>query len=1539
MAQTIKLKRSALEGVKPGLLQLSLGEVAINTFDGKMYIKKDNGVEESIVQIGDTSSYLPLAGGTLTGGLTGTTATFSGEITANGGNSTNWNTAYTYSQVGHVELDGTSIISGSSASNGTRTPMLWMRGRVGDSVSQINVQGANIEFGQGGVLDATPAFTFAYTGVLTATGRLNALGGNSDQWNTAYGWGNHASAGYLTSYTDTNTTYSAGTGISLSGTTFSLTDTNAKLNLSGGTMTGALTTANSLKVTGIASSNSSPAADQVELSGYGLIGNRSNLYVTNANASGQIVMGISGAHNANPKLTVTTSGITVGGTVSASGGNSTDWNTAYSWGNHASQSYATQAYVGTAISNLVDSSPAALDTLNELAAALGDDPNFATTVTTSIATKLPLAGGTLTGALTANAGIALGNTNITGVNALSFNDPGPDEGIAWSGGNTKIYESPDDLTTNTAGNLQFVYGSTRRLTVNSTGIDVTGTATMDGLEVSSTGVTTAKIEGTQAKLQFFETDTTDSNYQVRLNGGDLIFNSLSDLGVITGEGFRIASNGDISFYEDTGTTPKLTWSAAGEDLNFGDNVKATFGASDDLQIYHDGSNSYIREDGVGSLRIQGADLELSNPSEIKWLKGYNNNRVELFFNNSLKLSTTSTGIDVTGTATMDGLTVDGESDLNATITITHANPRIKFIENDSVNSNTQFSNDAGDFAISTMNDAENVFTKRFNLDHATGAISFYEDTGTAAKFHWDASAERLGIGTSSPSSTLHVKNNNGILVESTGASTYGIYIESGYAETMGAVGALSQHDGDRDGASISFGDYGRNLTFNTGEGSNNAERMRIDSSGNVGIGTSSPSGLLDLTSAGPTTLDIQGGDGNSKNIVFRKTTGGTQQAKITVVGDALQFFTGPTDERVRIDQSGNLLVGKTASSLNTTGIQLQNDGLLRATKSGADVLQLNRQSTDGAIATFYKDGTTVGSINCTSGRLAIGNGNTGLKFGDADNSVMPFNVTTNANRDAAVDLGYPSVRFKDLYLSNKAYIGSGSLFDTGGDISLNQGSHGIRINDAASAITPTNGGASNSDATTDLGISNIRFKDLYLSGTANVGSLSAQGGTGNAYLQVGSNTGSWTFKNYQSTHALTLEDSDGTGEVLRVDTSGNLLVGKTAADIGTVGHQFLSDGSGDYAAHTSNGTRALLLNRKTSDGEIIDFRKDGATVGSIGTDITGNAELYIQGGNTNDHSLWLRGGDCGIRLDGSINVIVPTEETSGGKDDKISLGKSNFRFKDLHLSGLAYVGGVYNTGIYNQQSGDIQFWVTNVGEAVRIQQNTGNVGIGTSSPAAKLHVKKASAGTTHFDGYATAVIEDTEARLQIISDDGGNNASSILLSNETKHWAIMHQGPLSNNIFSIGYDLTTATGTDIVNTSSHILNITTGGNVGIGTTTPGYKLEVAGSFAATTKSFVIDHPTKEGMKLRYGSLEGPENGVYVRGRLKDLNTIELPDYWTGLVHEDSITVSLTAIGKSQELYVIDIIDNTVIIGGDNINCFYTIFAERKDVDKLEVEYK
>jgi hypothetical protein len=129
----------------------------------------------------------------------------------------------------------------------------------------------------------------------------------------------------------------------------------------------------------------------------------------------------------------------------------------------------------------------------------------------------------------------------------------------------------------------------------------------------------------------------------------------------------------------------------------------------------------------------------------------------------------------------------------------------------------------------------------------------------------------------------------------------------------------------------------------------------------------------------------------------------------------------------------------------------------------------------------------------------------------------------------------------------------------------------------------------------------------------------------------------------------------------------------------------------------------------------------------------------------------------------------------------------------------------------------------------------------------------------------------------------------------------------------------------------------TNNRVGIKTTVPSYDLEVNGSFAATTKSFVINHPTKPDMKLRYGSLEGPENGVYVRGRLYGQSIIDLPEYWWNLIDEETITVNLTPIGYSQDLWVQSTSSHFIHLN-QPAECFFTVFAERKDVDKLLVEF-
>lgn len=175
----------------------------------------------------------------------------------------------------------------------------------------------------------------------------------------------------------------------------------------------------------------------------------------------------------------------------------------------------------------------------------------------------------------------------------------------------------------------------------------------------------------------------------------------------------------------------------------------------------------------------------------------------------------------------------------------------------------------------------------------------------------------------------------------------------------------------------------------------------------------------------------------------------------------------------------------------------------------------------------------------------------------------------------------------------------------------------------------------------------------------------------------------------------------------------------------------------------------------------------------------------------------------------------------------------------------------------------------------------------------------------------------------------GANAGQIVLNSSQP--GISTLGTLSS--LTVSGDLTVDTNTLHVDSTQN--------RVGIGTTSPGYVLQVEGSFAAQTKSFVIPHPTQEGKTLQHGSLEGPEHGVYHRGRLSEGNVIQLPEYWTELVDEDTISVQLTANGDFQMLYVEKIEGNRVFVANaadEGIDCFYLIHGERKDVGRMEVEY-
>jgi hypothetical protein len=386
---------------------------------------------------------------------------------------------------------------------------------------------------------------------------------------------------------------------------------------------------------------------------------------------------------------------------------------------------ATKGFVDTSIANVIDSAPASLDTLNELAAALGDDANFSQTVLTSLANRLSIFGGNVYGDIslgdhkatstatpatddtltrkgyvdtqdalklnlsggTMSGAIAMGTAKITGVG-----DPTAAQDVS-----SKLYtDTQDALKLNLsggtmAGNIVLGANKATSTATPTAADDLTRKAYVDGILGSSTSSASSSAaaaisegnaatsaanaaisEGnasTSAANAAASYDDFDDRYlgakssapTVDNDGDALVTGALywdttsNDLYVWSGsawaQGAFTAGSVLSNVVEDT--TPQLggDLSSNGNDVLFGDNDKAIFGAVSDLQIYHDGTDSIIGFTNTHTGKISNIT---DNEDFITFTP---NNAVQIYHDNSLKLSTTTTGVDITGILTSDGLTM------------------------------------------------------------------------------------------------------------------------------------------------------------------------------------------------------------------------------------------------------------------------------------------------------------------------------------------------------------------------------------------------------------------------------------------------------------------------------------------------------------------------------------------------------------------------------------------------------------------------------------------------------------------------------------------------------------------------------------------------------------------------------------------------------------------------------------------------------------------------------------------------------------------
>jgi len=1021
--------------------------------------------------------------------------------------------------------------------------------------------------------------------------------------------------------------------------------------------------------------------------------------------------------------------------------------------------------------------------------------------------------------------------------------------------------------------------------------------------------------GSSRDLQIFHDGT---NSFIKNNTGGLFIDQELD-------------DGDISFRSDNGSGGKLTYlflDGSNTRLQFntnlitGDNNKLVFGNSGDLEIYHDGANSFVQDTGTGGLFLEGngeVRIRKSATSEIM-AKFIADGAVELYHDNSKKLETTSTGISVTGTADISSqVLVGGNDSIFAENNLRFLSSGEAFIDHGTVGQAISFrvSNSSGlDTVALTLNSSGsstfggNITTSGHifipvakNLYFGGGSHTYIgEDIDDRLRF-FVGGAEFMRF-TEDTSDTIQLFQDTTVTGElNVQDATHSTFrVKSGNNDNILFAQAI-QSDNARVGTQTNTP-----LSFFT----NSSERVRVTTSGLVGINYTLPSAKLHIETGSDEGIRIHrtGTNANFGAIEFRNSDDSATNSRIGYNANEMRLeatnqfrFVTNSSDTMFINSSGNVGIGttspatgsrltlRTSASTGMTILSASNTGECfinfadnddpnrgsifyghqedKMVFSTNDVAALTINSSQNAtfVGKVSVDaGSTFDSMLTIQGNESGGQTQTFLHLNSGNNSsAFPFLATLNNADISSATFGWGFVNSNtngnlELYRWNNAAGVLNLSFERSSGNATFVGDVNIGVADGGERKLKIHGGASGSPEGGQIELHTAADHDstyaFYRIDAYQDDFRIGRAGTTDILLDSSGNT---TFSGFVKAPFFTSDGGRGFKQdsVAFVSTYSNGADANAVNDIGSTSNKWRdayfsgqvnsatisTTGNATFAGqfvnitHSTNAGAGMGLNITNTNTSGNSF----ATINIAGANGTVNTQIFSDGSGTGgfgsagsvirtstNHPIYIgTNSTTALTLDTSQNATFAGAVTVGTG----TVAAANAAADDFVIKGPGTTAtGMTISNTSDSGTGTIFFGDTTSSSAAgfRYNHNTGdmaisaednvtfdcdNVGIGTTSPGTKLDV----AGSGKFqpgiaDGDALVTIAQTNSNAYV-------HAGLKINAGNTNPFYIYQSG--SSNTLRFNYNSLSDAGGQMV--------ITDGGNVGIGAASPSYKLQVGGT--------------------------------------------------------------------------------------------------------------